>query len=207
MVRGSKVSMYFWKRCVLGDGLFQLSTKDTSNSYSAAIVTDLGFFMHWHVTCVGMCVGWWWFFCPLCASHSIPVVIKPGPHGSSGCGLPSSSAFLGGPLSELCRRSRSQSCSCTLLPCSMRLCSVASLSLLPTAAKENVLKTNGFYCTTLVHLLGSFMLDTEWHMRLSEKIDFRVIHIHEAALWLLWQPHLSQDQCFKLLSPMSGFFP
>lgn len=120
----------------------------------------------------------------------------------------SSSAFLGGPLAELRFRSRSQSCSCTLLPFSMRLCSMAPLSLLPTAAKENVLKTcSGFYCTTLVHLLGSFMLDAEWHMRLLEKIDFGVMHIHEAALWLLWQPHLSQDQCFKLLSPVSGFLP
>lgn len=95
MVRGSKVSMYFWKRCVLGDGLFQLSTKDTSNSYSAAIVTDLGFLMHWHVTCVGMCVGWWCFFCPLCASHSIAVVIKPGPHGSSGWDCPAVLPSLG----------------------------------------------------------------------------------------------------------------
>lgn len=63
-------------------------------------------------------------------------------------------------------------------------------ALLPAPARTKILKTNHFHCTVLVHRLGSFMSGAEWHGSLFwKKIDFSIMHIHEAELWLLWQPH------------------
>lgn len=89
-------------------------------------------------------------------------------------------------------------------------CSVSPLppTLLFAAAKLKVLKTSHFYCAVLICLPGSFMLWAEWHVTLfwGKKGDFSVMHIHEAALWLLWQLHQWQSRSVCLTCLQSPYW-